>query len=251
MIRSVLPWSVAALFLVLACDRGKQPAKGKDEATKKTAEVGKTADASKTAEAETPAEAKAPDKHFDVSKDQSGILARTAAVLETDEAIDSEALQELSHHAEKITSVEEVCRHVATILGRGDEIKGCVKDNEHHVVRLGPELYSQAVQCLMEAKTAAEVGACEAAEKEAEELLHEQPHGEGLDEPTCDGFFTHFENLAMEDAGDQAELVKEILEEVRADVVASCVDQGTKAEIDCAMGSKSMAEIKECASKLL
>lgn len=259
--------TVAALSLSLACDSGekKDPKKegaakkddaGKDVAAKKGDEAkGDDGKAEAKADAEgddgKAAAGEAGEKHFDVSKDKSGILARSAAALETDEAIDGEDLRELSHHAESLTNVEDVCRHVAEVRGTGDDIKACVKDNEHHVVRLGPELYAQAAECLMAAKTPAELDACEAAEKEAETLLHENAHGEGLEPAACESFFTHFEKLAMEDAADQAELVKEILEEVKGDVVTACVDQGTKAEIDCAMGAKTMHELKECASKLL
>lgn len=259
--------SIAALSLSLACDSGEKKAPKKDPAAKgaKKGDAKKSAGDVKAGDAKAgdakagdakagdakAGDAKAAEKHFKIEDDKSGILARSAAVLETDEAIDGEDLRELSHHAEKLASVEDVCRHVAKIRGTGDDIKACVKASEHHIVKIGPEIYAQLAQCIMDSKTTADLDACDAAEKEAETLLHEKAHGDGLDEATCDGFFTHFEKLAMDDAGDQADLVKEILEEVRADVVSTCVDQGIKAEVDCAMKSKTMHEVKECASKLL
>lgn len=47
------------------------------------------------------APAKKAEKHFDVSHDKSGALARSAAALEANDALDGEALRSLSHHAEK------------------------------------------------------------------------------------------------------------------------------------------------------
>ena len=256
-------WLIAPLLLLLACDGGKPAAdakKGdakKGDAKKGDAKKGdakkddvKKADAKKDDAKQAPAD-KAGEKHFDVSKDKSGILARSAAVLETDERIDAEALRDLSHHAEKLTNVEDVCRHEAKIRGTGDDIAACVKRTEHQVIKIGPEIYGQLAECILAAKTVDELDACEAAEKEAEELLHAKPHGDGLDEAACGSFFTQFEALALKDAGDQADVTKEILAEVKPDVITACVDQGTKAELECATAAKTLGELKDCASKLL
>jgi len=262
-------WLIAPLLLLLACDGGKPAADAKkDDAKKGDAKKGdakkgdaKKGDAkkddAKNGDAKAPDEGedapadKAAEKHFDISKDKSGILARSAAVLETDERIDAEALRDLSHHAEKLTNVEDVCRHEAKLRGTGDDIAACVKRTEHQVIKIGPEIYGQLAECILAAKTVDELDACEAAEKEAEELLHAKPHGDGLDEAACGSFFTQFEALALKDAGDQADVTKEILAEVKPDVITACVDQGTKAELECATAAKTLGELKDCASKLL
>ncbi len=257
--------SVAALSLLLACDGGDQTAKKADakkadakkpdrkQADAKQADA-KKADAKK-ADAKKADDGKAPAKpgelHLDVSHDKSGILARSAAALETVDAIDTKDLADLSHHAEKLPSVDKVCAHIAEVRKTGDDTTACKKDLEHHVVQLGPELYGEIAACFMAAATPEAIAVCEAAEKEAEQILHDKPHGDGLDKAACDKFFTHFEALAMEDAGDQAELVKEILEDVREDVVTACVEQGTKAELECSNQAKTLHDLKECASKLL
>ena len=233
-------WPLAALSLLLACDGGD---KSKGDTKKADA---KKADAKK-ADAKTPA----AEKHFDVTKDTSGVLARSAAALEATDAFDDENLRDISHHAEKLPSYETVCKHEAGIKGEGFDEPACIKAMEHHMVQIGPEIYEQLADCILAAKTSEEIDACDAAEAEAEKLLHEKPHGDGLSKEVCDELFTHFETLAMDDATDHAELVKEILEEVRADVLVTCMEQGTQAEIDCAMKAKAMPELKECASKLL
>ena len=244
--------SVALVSLSLAlgaCDKGADK-----KAEDKKAED-KKGDDKKGAEADKPAEPAKPEaKHFDVSGDKSGVLARSAAALEATKAgaeVGSESLADISHHAEKLPSADEVCEHIHEVKHEGD-VAACVKEMEHHIVKLGPELYALAAGCLMEAKTPEEIDVCVEAEKEAEILLHEKPHGDGLEEAKCEAFFVHFEEMAMADAGaDHAEVVKEILEEVKVDIVAACVDQGTKAEVECAMAAKDLAAVKECASKLL
>ena len=133
-------------------------------------------------------------------------------------------------------------------LGSVDDEKTCVTQSEHHVVLSGPEIYAQWADCVMGSSTADEVKACDEAEAEAEKLLHEQPHGEGLSKDECAQLFDAFEKLAMDDAGDQAELVKGVLEEVKDDVISSCMDQGTKAELECSKTSKTLQELNTCAS---
>ncbi len=239
--------SVIAATLLVACG-GDKPANKEDPAKKsETAKADdKKADDKK---AEKPAE-KPAEKHFDISHDKSGVLARSAAVLETEEGIDLEALHELSHHAEKMPKVEDVCRHMAKVRGASDDITKCVKETEHHIVVLGPDLYAEVAECFLEAKTPAELDVCEAAEKEIEVFLHEKPHGDNLGKEVCDKLFDHFEKLAMEDAGEEAEHVKEVLEEVRADIVVACMEQGLKSEVECAMAAKAMGDIKKCSSLL-
>jgi hypothetical protein len=254
--------SVSLAMVMLAASCGKDAKK--DD---------KPADAPKVAEAGKPeakAEAKADGSdafddvddddyedalHFDVAVDRSGVLARAASVLETTEAIDADApirghLAELSHHAERGPSNEALCKHIATLKSDLD-IEACARDVEHHRVRLGPEVFAEDAACIMKAKTGEDLERCEAAEKEAEKLLHTNKHGEGLDEDTCEKLFVHFEKLAMADAGEHAKLVEEVLEEVRADIIEACLDHGTKAEVECAMKAEDMETLGGCESSLL
>ncbi|MCX4239912.1 hypothetical protein [Paraliomyxa miuraensis] len=252
--RSHRPWTITALFFLLACDSADQPKAPDAKSADAKAPDAKAPDA-KTADAKA-ADAKAPDTkpsevHFDASKDKSGALARSAAVIEIARAHDDESLRELSHHAESMPSFEDVCKHEAEVGKSGVSVPDCIKAMEHHLVKIGPELYGEVARCIMAAKTAQEVALCDAAELEVEKALHDAPHGEGLTKEVCTGLFTQFEKLAMDDAGDHAALVEEVLEEVEDDVIASCQEQGTQAEIDCAMKAKTMAELKDCASTLL
>jgi hypothetical protein len=254
-IRSHRLSSVAALFLLLACDGGKDT---KAADAKPADAKPKTADA-KTPDAKAP-DAKAPDaapdaapteKHFDVTKDKSGALARAATVLETSKVHDDENLRALSHHAEALPSFEAVCKHEVEVGKSTVAVPDCIKAMEHHAVQLGPEVYAQLATCIMDSQSPAEIDACDAATVEAEQLLHTKPHGEGLDAALCAQLFAQFEKLAMADAGDHAAMVEEVLEEVKADVITACQDQGTKAEVDCALAAKTMTELNACASKLL
>ncbi len=233
--------------LLCACDSA--PAKSTDEkpADAKTADS-KTADA-KTADAkpDTKPDEAAPEKHFDITHDKSGVLARSAATLEASEALDGEALQNLSHHAEKLPSLQILCKKMKE-LGSVDDETACVAQSKHHLVLAGPELYAEWAACVMESTDAAGVKVCDEAEAEAEALLHEKPHGDGLSKEECTTVFDKFEKLSMDDAGEHAEHVKEVLEEVRDDVVASCVDQGTKDELECVEKSGSLKELDACAS---
>jgi hypothetical protein len=112
-------------------------------------------------------------------------------------------------------------------------------------------VFAAVATCVTEAKTEAELLRCEDAEKEAEKLLHEKKHGAGIEAETCTKLFTHFEKLAMADAGDQAKTVEGVLEEVRADVLEACAEQGTRAEVDCALKAKTMQELGACDSSIL
>lgn len=237
---------------VTACGPGAKDANTSDKsASKKQPEP-----AAKQPEDSKPADdAKPEEVHFDIAKDKSGILARTASTLETSELVSTDNpvrshLAELSHHAEAGPSNEALCTHVVE-LRSSEKPDTCAATIEHERVLLGPEVFAQMSECIMAAKTLDELAACEAAEKEAETKLHENKHGDGLTEDVCTTMFDHFEQLAMADAGDQAEVVKGILEEVRKDVVVACVDQGTQKELDCAMKAETMEALGACESTLL
>jgi hypothetical protein len=241
-----LSLGLLSLGSVTACG-AKEADKSDKSATKKDPEPAKPA--------EDPKPAAAKEVHFDIEKDKSGVLARTASTLETSDRVSTDNpvrshLAELSHHAEAGPSNETLCKHVVE-LRPSDDPEACTKTIEHQRVLLGPEVFAQVADCITAAQSLDELVACEAAEKAAEIKLHENKHGDDLSEEVCTKLFDHFEQLAMDDAGDQAEIVKEILEEVRADVVLACVDQGTQSEVDCAMAAKTMEELGACRSSIL
>jgi hypothetical protein len=243
-----IPVTLLLLGSLLGC--GADPGKGAPADTKV---------AEKTA---PPApEAKAPDAkpealHLDVTHDKSGVLARAASTLETSEQVTNPALKEhlagLSHHAEKGPTNEALCTHMAGLLG-GDAPPAidCIHALEHQRVHLGPEVFSEVAECVTGAKTKDALLRCEDAEKEAEKELHVKKHGAGIEAETCLKMFEHFEKLAMADAGDQAKTVEEILEEVRADVLEACNEQGTRAEVECALNAKTMQELGACESSIM
>lgn len=130
-------------------------------------------------------------------------------------------------------------------LGSVNDEQAYASEAEHHIVLAGPELYGEWAACVMGSTDSTGVKVCDATEDDAETLLHERPHGEGISKEDCT---TLFEKLSMADAGEHAEHVKEVLEEVRDDVVSSCVDQGTKGELECVTKSGTLKELDECAS---
>jgi len=266
---------VASLGLTLACDGQEKPAPNKVGADKKGAaktppksdKADKAAPADKAKKADDKAAPKPTDaatdkaapkdappaagdaaaaKPLEVSHDKSGGLARAAAVLEA-EGIDNEDLRALSHHAEKLPTNAVVCKHLADVHKEGD-VDVCVEELEHVIARLGPELYAEVSTCLLAASTVPTLDACFATEKATEAELHTTKHGDGIDKETCEKFFVKFEQLAMEAAADEKEHVKKALDTVKEDIVAGCMEQGTKAETDCVEKAKTLHEIKECAA---
>lgn len=241
-------------LLVILSSVGSLPGCGSDAG--KGAPAADTRVAEKAAAPDVKAaDAKADALHLDVAHDKSGVLARAASTLETSEAITNPALKEhlaaLSHHAEKGPSNEALCKHMAGLMGgEAPAAVDCVHALEHQRVHLGPEVFAEVAECVTEAKTMAALTRCEDAEKEAEKLLHEKKHGAGVEPETCLKLFSHFEQLAMADAGDQAKGVEEILEEVRADVLEACNEQGTRAEVECALNAKTMQELGACESSV-
>lgn len=227
---------LSVLCLTVACKRG-----GEESSPPPSDSVEPTPEA---------ASQETGEKHFDVSADKSGALARAAAVLEA-EGIDSPDLRELSHHTERLPSAAVVCKHMVEVQGSTGGIKDCVANLDHQIAVLGPELYAAAAACFMEAKTPKQLDVCVAAEKEAEKLLHDKPHGEGLDAKTCEDFFVKFEKLAMDDAGESASDVQQVLGTVREDIVRSCMEQSTQAEMDCANKANTLHELEECAKDLV
>jgi hypothetical protein len=194
--------------------------------------------------------------HIDITHDKSGVLARAASTLETSDKITNatlkEHLAEVSHHAEKGPTNEALCAHMTALMAdKAPADFDCIHAVEHQRVNVGPEIFAEVAACVTGAKTYEALMLCEDAEKEAEQSLHTKKHGDSLELETCTKLFVHFEKLAMADAGDQSIAVEEILEEVRGDVLTACAEQGTRAEVECALAAKDMAALGACSSSIL
>jgi hypothetical protein len=254
--RPLVPTIILAISLVAACDKGKSDdKKSGDKATAKKEDDKKEV----KPEQAKPEEVKPEAKHFDVSADKSGTLARTAAVLETTDATSEDAalrehLAGISHHAEAMTSDEAMCTHIAELRkaeGQPEgQLESCVIHFEHEIVVLGPEVFAQMAQCVMDAKSVADIEVCEAAEKEAEQLIHEAKHGDSLSEEVCNSMVDKFAELAVADAGEHAELVKGVLADVKADSVQACIEHGSQAEVDCVEKAKVLGDLDSCQALL-
>lgn len=249
---------LVSLSLILGC--GGEANKGSAE--KKVAEPTPAPEV-KAPELQPPTDAPAADpaaqpgaRKFDISHDKSGVLARAASTLQTSEAVTHSDLKahlaELSHHAEKGPSNEALCAHMAKLMGdKAPPTDECIKALEHQRVHVGPEIFAEVADCVTGSATHEELLRCEDAEREAERELHVNKHGTGVEPETCTKLFTHFEKLAMDDAGDQAKAVEDILEEVRGDILEACAEQGTRAEVECALNAKDMRELGACQSAIL
>ena len=88
------------------------------------------------------------------------------------------------------------------------------------------------------------------AEKEAEKLLLDEPHGEGLDKAACEGLFEKFKTLTLAETKDDEAHVTQVLGWVQENVVRTCMAHGTQAELDCSNKAKTLHELEEC-SKVL
>lgn len=250
--------ALLALPLTSACDKGK-PAEGEKKSADADAQKdpGEVKPEQAKPEEAKPEQAEPEAKHFDIEADKSGVLARTASVIETTDQTSTnpelrEHLAALSHHAENISSDETLCQHIIELRKAEDQPQGeldsCVLHFEHQIVILGPEVFAQMAQCIKDAKSIAEIEVCEEAEKEAEKLLHENKHGDGLSPEQCEELFTKFETITVADAGEDGEMVKSLLQGVKADVLTACADQATKAEYECAMKASDMEALTGCQS---
>ena len=253
----------SALFVCLSfgvlAGCGPDASKGNPVVEKKAADAKaadvKVADA-KAADAKVADATKSDAIHIDITHDKSGVLARAASVLETSEQITNaglkEHLAEVSHHAEKGPSNEALCAHMTALMAdKAPADFDCIHAIEHQRVHVGPEIFAEVAACVTGAKTYDALMLCEDAEKEAEQALHAKKHGDGVGAETCTELFLHFEKLAMADAGDQAKAVEQVLEEVRGDVLEACAEQGTRAEVECALGAKDMKALGACSSSIM
>jgi hypothetical protein len=247
---NLAPMRTSSLTITLTVSLCAALACGGDKAAPAGDSAPKKADAPAAVAAPT-ADA-ADELHVDITLDKSGVIARAASTLETSEKLSSEDplrshLADASHHAERGPTNEAICRHIIEIEGhKDDSLEDCAKLIAHHRVVLGPEVFGAIATCTMAASTAKALSACDAAEKEAEALLHEKTHGDGLDTPTCEGFFEHFKALAVADAGADGEVVGSILGDLRGDLIAECMAQGKKTEVECAMAAKDMVALALC-----
>ena len=209
------------------------------------------------------AKAAPPAPHLAVDKAKNdGALAHAATAVAHSDIDDKgkEAMLKVSHEESVDPTDEALCKHVLEIMF--DELgadlddatkkeleeelmEECPEEVAKERVKLGPTVFQEAADCFMKAKTIDELDACDAAEEEAEEKLHEAPTGDGLSKETCTEFYDHFSKLALDELG-ELEGMKETLEEIKDDLVTACMDHGTKAEIECAMKAKTVDELEEC-----
>ncbi len=211
-------------------------------------------------------------KHFHTENDKGGAIAHEATALAHTDAVHSDKLHQemikLAHETDEGPTDEKICLHVyeevlLKVLSddEQDEIEDeeaakkkflvdCPHELERERAKLGPEVFAEMATCVMEATDMPGLEFCDMAEAEAEEKLHAAPHGDGLDRKTCEAFHDHFAELALADMPEDDEEGKKLLEEILADVkedsVLSCMDHGSKAEVECAMKAKDTVALEAC-----
>jgi hypothetical protein len=217
-----------------------------------------------TPEAEAGGAAPPAAPHFDTSKDQGSMLDHLASSLVHDDSLSAAkgAMAALASLAvgDKTPSDATICAHVWAVLAEelgdmGDKTIDAemMESSKHEIekerLKLGPQVFAEAAACIMAAKNIAGFQVCDKAEQEAEQALHEKPHGDGLDKATCEKAVDHMFALLRKDMGNDPDLLKildEDLESYKADAVIMCMDTATKAEVECMMKAKTIAEVEVC-----
>ena len=145
--------SLFSFASLTACGSGAKDADKSDKsATKKEPEP-----AAKPPEEPKP---KAPEEvHFDIEKDKSGILARTASTLETSDRVSADNpvrshLAELSHHSEAGPSNEALCTHVVELRSTAGErrlpLEAFITGYRKTAIRPGELVTAIIVPCTIE-----------------------------------------------------------------------------------------------------
>jgi hypothetical protein len=162
---------------------------------------------------------------------------------------------------DKTPSDKQLCAHVwdqvfvkefgeaADAAIKTEFMTACALEIEKERLKLGPEVFAEAAKCIMAAQDLAAIEVCDKAEEQAEAELHEQPHGDGVDRATCEAAVNHIFKLVLADMGDDEELIALIeadLEKLKNDVMTTCMDESTKAELECTMKAKSLADLEVC-----
>ncbi|HLT36066.1 MAG TPA: hypothetical protein VK034_07265 [Enhygromyxa sp.] len=203
--------------------------------------------------------------HFDTSKDKGGMIGHLAGSL-----VHDDGLADAKHAVATLASLvvgdttpsdAELCGHVwkavfVTEFGdiadakmEADFMQMCKLEIEKERLKLGPDVFAEAAACIMAAQTMAAIELCDRAEQEAEQELHEKPHGDGLDKKTCEAAVDHMFALLRKDLGDDKDLLALLegdLANLQADAVQMCMDEATRAEIDCLMKAQDLAGLDAC-----
>lgn len=230
-----------------------------------TPEAAAAPEAAAVPEAAAAPEAAQPVPHFDTSKDSGSMLGHLASSLVHDDSLAAAkgAMSALANLASGDTTPSDasICAHVWTTVFvkefgevadktlEAEFMESCKFEIEKERLKLGPQVFAEAAACIMAAETMEAIEVCDKAEQEAEQELHEKPHGEGLDRATCQAAVDHMFALLRKDLGDDPELL-EILDEdfgnLEADAVIMCMDEATKAEIECLMKADSIDKVEAC-----
>lgn len=203
--------------------------------------------------------------HYDASKDKGSMIGHLAGSLVHDDdlAAAKNAMATLASLAlgDTTPSDAEICGHVWTAVfvkqfpDTADaeleaEFMGmCKVEIEKERLKLGPEVFAEAAACIMKADSLEAIELCDKAEQEAEQELHEKPHGDRLDQATCEAAIDHMFALLRKEMGTDPEMAK-ILDEdlgaLRADAVTMCMDEATKVEVECLMKAETLAALEAC-----
>lgn len=63
----------------------------------------------------------------------------------------------------------------------------------------------------------------------------------------CEKFAEHFATLMTKgQEGPNAEITKQVADGMKGELVKKCVEEGTKAEVDCVLKTTSMEEVEKC-----
>jgi hypothetical protein len=203
--------------------------------------------------------------HYDTSKDKGSMIGHLASSLVHDDdlAAAKDAMVSLASFVvgDTTPSDAEICAHVwntVFVVAFGELadaqmqlefMQTCELEIEKERIKLGPEVFGEAASCIMAADSMETIELCDQAEQKAEEELHEKPHGDGVDKKTCEAAVDHMFALLRKDFGDDEEMQKVLdtdLENLRADAVLMCMDEATKAEIDCLMKAQTLTAVEVC-----
>jgi hypothetical protein len=221
----------------------------------------KPVEAAPTEAASVPAEV----PHFDTSKDQGSMIGHLAGSLAHDDSLAAakDAMVTLASLALNDTTPTdaELCGHVWTTVFvkefpemadealKAEFLQTCKLEIEKERLKLGPEVFAEAAACIMKAETLEAIGVCDKAEKQAEQELHEKPKGDGLDRATCEAAIDHMFALLRKEMGAEPELIAIIeadLANLRADGITMCMDEASKAEVECLMKAQDLASLSSC-----
>jgi hypothetical protein len=201
---------------------------------------------------------------YDTSVDAGGLIGHLASGLAHNEDLGSaettKTLGKLAGIPEDSPTDATLCKHVWTeivaeaypSLAADAETKfihDCRLEVEKERVKLGVEIFAQHAACVLAAKDLAALDLCDAAEQEAEDFLHANPHGDRPEHKLCVAAVDHIFFLIGRDIGtdvDTLELLQENIDAIKADAVLACRDEATSAELSCVLKAPDLAGLESC-----